>query len=304
MADITRTTAGPFIPQIWANTALEVLRNKVVLAKLVTRDSDIAAFQVGDTLNIPYPGAFTANDKSANTAVTLQAPSATTTTLTLDKHKEASFLVEDAARATANQDIMARYMEAAVIPIAEQIESDLFAAVTGSGVAFTTSVGTYGTDITAATVRSARKLLNDQKAPQDGRALIVSDKDEIALLGDSNLQNYFAFSQQQGVKEGSIGRLYGFDVYQSQLVPAVAGTPISTKNIAFAPGAVLLAMRGLPEAPAGAGAVSSVVNDPASGLSLRVTMAYNAANLGVQVTVDVLYGVKKLRDEKGVLVKA
>jgi hypothetical protein len=300
MADITRTTAGPFIPQIWANTALEVLRNKVVLAKLVTRDSDIAAFQVGDTLNIPYPGAFTANDKSANTAVTLQAPSATTTTLTLDKHKEASFLVEDAARATANQDIMARYMEAAVIPIAEQIESDLFTAAVG----FSTSVGTYGTDISAATVRSARKLLNDQKAPQDGRALIVSDKDEIALLGDSNLQNYFAFSQQQGVKEGSIGRLYGFDVYQSQLVPFVAGTPAQTKNIAFAPGAVLLAMRGLPEAPAGAGAVSSVVNDPASGLSLRVTMAYNAANLGVQVTVDVLYGVKKLRDEKGVLVKA
>lgn len=300
MADITRTSAGPFIPQIWANTALEVLRNKVVLAKLVTRDSDIAAFQVGDTLNIPYPGTFTANDKSANTAVTLQAPTATTTTLTLDKHKEASFLVEDAARATANQDIMARYMEAAVIPIAEQIESDLLAAAVG----FTNSVGTYGTDLSAATIRSARKVLNDNKAPQDGRALIVSDKDEIALLGDSALQNYFAWSQTQGLREGSIGRLYGFDVYQSQLIPATGTSPVNTKNIAFAPGAVLLAMRGLPEAPAGTGAVSSVVNDPASGLSLRVTMAYNAANLGVQVSVDVLYGVKKLRDEKGVLVKS
>jgi hypothetical protein len=300
MADITRTSAGPFIPQIWANTALEVLRNKVVLAKLVTRDSDIAAFQVGDTLNIPYPGTFTANDKSANTAVTLQTPTATTTTLTLDKHKEASFLVEDAARATANQDIMARYMEAAVIPIAEQIESDLLAAAVG----FTNSVGTYGTDLTAATIRSARKVLNDNKAAQDGRALIVSDKDEIALLGDSALQNYFAWSQTQGLREGSIGRLYGFDVYQSQLIPATGTSPVNTKNIAFAPGAVLLAMRGLPEAPAGTGAVSSVVNDPASGLSLRVTMAYNAANLGVQVSVDVLYGVKKLRDEKGVLVKS
>ena len=301
MADITRTVAGPFIPQIWANTALEVLRNKVVLAKLVTKDSDIAAFQVGDTLNIPYPGTFTANDKAANTAVTLQTPNSTTTTLTLDKHKEASFLVEDAARATANQDIMARYMEAAVIPIAEQIESDLLAA---SVAGFTANVGTYGTDITAATVRSARKVLNDNKAPQDGRALIVSDKDEIALLGDSALQNFFAFSQTQGVKEGSIGRLYGFDVYQSQLIPATGSAPVNTKNIAFAPGAVLLAMRGLPEAPAGTGAVSSVVNDAASGLSLRVTMAYNAANLGVQVSVDVLYGVKVLRPEKGVLVKA
>ena len=61
-------------------------------------------------------------------------------------------------------------------------------------------------------------------------------------------------------------------------------------------------MRGLPDAPAGTGAQTSVVQDPASGLALRVTMAYNAANLGVQVTVDVLYGVAKLRDEKAVVV--
>ena len=300
MADITKASASPFIPQIWANTALEILRSKIVLAKLVTRDSDIAAFQVGDTLNIPYPGAFTANDKAANTPVTLQVPTATTTTVQLNKHKEASFLIEDAVRATANQDVMARYMEAAVIPLAEAIESDLMAA----GITFTNSVGTYGTDISAATVRSARKVLNDNKAPVDGRVLVVSDKDEIALLGDSTLQNYFAFAQTQGVAEGSIGRLYGFDVYSSQLVPATGTSPVNTKNIAFHPSALILAMRGLPEAVAGSGAQTAVVTDPVSGLTLRTTIAYNAANLGHQVTVDVLYGVAKLRDEKGVLVKA
>ena len=298
MADITQTVVAPFIPQIWANTALEILRNKVVLAKLVTRDSDIAAFQVGDTLNIPYPGVFVANDKAANTPVTLQVPTATTTSVVLNKHKEASFLVEDAARALSNQDVMARYMEAAVIPIAEQIESDLLGLYTG----FTNTVGTSGTDLTAAVLRSTRKLMNDNKVPQDNRAVIISDKDEIALLGDSTLSTYFAYSQSQGIKEGSIGRLYGFDLYQSQLVPVVAGTPSSTKNLAFDPGAIILAMRGLPDAPAGSGAQTSVVNDPVSGLSLRCNIAYNAANLGVQVTIDVLYGVAKLRNEKAVVV--
>ena len=300
MADITKASASPFIPQIWANTALEILRSKIVLAKLVTRDSDIAAFQVGDTLNIPYPGAFTANDKAANTPVTLQVPTATTTTVTLNKHKEASFLIEDAVRATANQDVMDRYMKAAVIPLAEAIEADLMAI----GSTFTSTVGTYGTDITAATVRSARKVLNDNKAPVDGRVLVVSDKDEIALLGDSTLQNYFAFAQTQGVAEGSIGRLYGFDVYSSQLVPATGTSPVNTKDIAFHPEAIILAMRGLPEAVPGSGAQTAVVTDAVSGLTLRVTIAYNAANLGHQVTVDVLYGAAKLRDEKGVLVKA
>ena len=294
MADITRTSAGPFIPAIWANTALEVLRSRIVLAKLVTRDTDVAPFQVGDTLNIPFPGTFVANDKAANTPVTLQVPTSTTTSVVLNKHKEASFLVEDAARALSNQDIMKRYMEAAVVPIAEQIESDILGLYTG----FTYTTGTGGTDITAATIRSTRKLMNDNKAETSGRVMIVSDKDEIALLGDAALANYFAFAKPDAIAQGSIGNLYGFDIYQSQLVPFAT----NTKNMALTPGAIILAMRGLPDAPAGSGAQTSVVRDPISGLTIRCVMAYNAANLGVQVTLDVLYGVAKLRNEKAVVV--
>jgi hypothetical protein len=300
MADITTTTGASFIPQIWANTALEILRNKVVLAKLVTRDSDIAAFQVGDTLNVPYPGAMVANDKSANTAVTLQAPSSTTTTLTLDKHKEASFILEDRFAATANQDVIARYLDAATIAIAEQIEKDIFT----TAVTFTATTGTYGTDLTYSSLLQAGKKLTDNKAPTDGRALVLSTKDELAIRSDSNLQSYFAFANPETVANGAIGHLGGFDVYSSQLVPTVAGTPVSTKNVAFAPGAILLAMRSLPDVPAGTGALSAVANDPVSGLAVRVTRAFNASNLATQITVDVLYGVAKLRDEKGVLVKS
>jgi hypothetical protein len=38
------------------------------------------------------------------------------------------------------------------------------------------------------------------------------------------------------------------------------------------------------------------------GIGLRVTMSYNADYLGVQVTVDVLYGFAELRDAFGVVV--
>ena len=294
MADVTRTSAAVLIPQVWANTALEVLRSNIVLAKLVTRDTDVAPFQVGDTLNIPYPGTFVANDKAANTAVTLQVPTSTTTQVVLNKHKEASFLIEDAARALANQDVMQRYITAAVVPIAEQIESDLLGLYT----AFTYTTGTGGTDLTAATLRSTRKLMNDNKAPKGNRSIIISDKDEIALLGDSTLQQYFAYQTPEAIANGSIGNLFGFSLYQSQLVPFAT----NTKNLAFDPGAIILAMRGLPDAPAGSGAQTSVVSDPVSGLTLRCTIAYNASNLGVQVTLDVLYGVAKLRNEKAVVV--
>ena len=294
MADITRTSGAAFIPQVWANTALEVLRANIVLAKLVTRDTDVTPFQVGDTLNIPYPGTFVANDKVANSGVTLQVPTGSTTSVVLNKHKEVSFIVEDALRALANQDVMQRYVTAGMVAIAEQIESDLLGLYT----AFTYTTGTGGTDLTAATLRATRKLMNDNKAPRNTRVMIISDKDEVALLGDTTLQQYFAFQKPDAIANGSIGSLFGFDLYQSQLVPFAT----NTKNLAFDPGAIILASRGLPDAPAGSGAQTSVITDPISGLTLRCTMAYNPTNLGVQITLDVLYGVAKLRNEKAVVV--
>lgn len=304
MADITTTEATYFIPEIWAQTALEVLRNNVVLAKLVTTDSDVTGnFSAGSVLHIPYPGTFSANDKTENNPVTLQTPSGSTEVqVTLNKHKEVSFLVEDVVNAQVNQDIMARYSEAAVIALAEQIETDLW----GLAASFTNSVGAYGTNATATTIQAAMKQLNVQKAPQANRNLVIHPKDQVSILADSNLQTYFAFSQQQGIREGSVGRAYGFDVWMSQLAPVTAGTPNETNDLAFIGGnngAIILAMRPFKPIPEGIGARVATVRDPVSGLMLRTIMAYNPNYVGIQVTFDVLYGVQILRDAKGVLVK-
>jgi len=298
MANVTTTVAQYFIPEIWAQEALSVLRSNIVLAKLVAKDTDVATFNRGDVLHIPYPGTFSAKDKAADGTVTLQTPSGgTEVQVTLNKHKEVSFLIEDVVRAQENQDVMRRYVESAAIALAEQIETDLFSLY----ASLSNSVGTAGTDISAATIRSARKTLNDNKIPMTNRHLVISSKDEAALLADSNLASYFAH-RTQAIPEGALGRLYGFTVWMSQLVPVVSGTPDTTNNLAFHPEAFILAMRALPEPPANTGARAAVIRDPQSGLVLRVLYAYNPNYLGVQVTMDVLYGVKVLRDAAGVLV--
>jgi hypothetical protein len=302
MPDITRTiadTAG-FIPVIWAQRALDVLRENIVLTRLVTRDSAYEPGWMGKTLNIPYPGTFAAQNKAADTPATVQTPTGgATVQVTLSQHKYVDFLVEDYAAAQANSNLLDRYVRPAAIAIGNAVENDLFAlysSLTGG------SVGTSGTDLTAATVRQARKLLNDNKAPLQNRALVISDKDEIALLGDSALQTYFAFARAQGVSEGSIGRLYGFDVYMSQLVPVVAGTPNSTKNLAIHQDAMILAVRPFRDLPAGSGVQASTVMDPETGLAIRVLYQYDIANRGVRVGFDILYGVAVLRPTLGVVV--
>lgn len=230
MANITKSlsdTAG-FIPQAWASEALNVLRSNIVLAKLCSRDSDFAeAGWKGKTLNIPYPGTFTAQDKVANTVATVQTPSnGASTNISLTQHKTVDYIIEDVAfaQATSGINLMQAYGQAAGIAIAEQLETDLLALYSSLAV---TPVGTAGTDVSDTTLRSARKVLNDNKAPQSDRFMIVSDKDEIALLGNTNLQQYFAYTQTQALINGSIGRLYGFDIYTSQLAPVVSGSGVA-----------------------------------------------------------------------------
>lgn len=297
MADITNTEAVTYIPEIWAQRGLEVLRNNIVVAPLATRDSDLATFQVGQTLHVPFPGTFVANSKAANTPVTRQTPQSTKVDIVLNKHKEVTFLIEDYTRAMTQPTYMSELMGNAVIPIVEQVETDLL----GLYSSFTGTSGTAGTDLSAGSLRAANKKFTDNKINRGNRHLVISTKDTAALLADTSLQNFFAYNEgaRNDISTGLVAEnLYGLQIHESQLVPVVAGTPNSTKNLAFDPGAIVLASRALPEAPAGTGVYQASVRDERSGLVLRVSLAYDKDLLGVQCTVDVLYGVAKLRDEK------
>ena len=292
MPDVTYASAQAFIPEIWAMRAFQVLRANMVLANLVTTDSDVGSFTVGDILHIPFPGTFTANVKAPNAGVTLQTPTDTDVTVQLNKHYEVSFLIEDIARAMQNQSIMDRYITNAVVPLAQQIEGDLFALY----ASLTNTVASATMD--DAQVRAARYQLNKQLVPLKNRSLVISPEAETKILGATNLATYFAFTQGGGiVREGQIGRAYGMDVFMSQLVPLAT----TLKNLAFTPDAFILAMRALPEA-GNPGVDQTVFTDPESRLTFRQTVSYSPTNLGLQITLDVLYGVSVLRNLAGTVV--
>jgi hypothetical protein len=220
VANITLPTADSsgFIPQYWANRALDVLRRQIVLAQVVAKDVDFGeAGWEGKTITVPYPGTFTAVAKTAGNPVTPQVPvGGQSVPLTLTQHQVVPFLVEDFAAAQASESLMDRYIQPAVVALAEKFESDLFMAALQCNGA---EIGTPLTDLTAAMSRSAMQQLSARRAPITDRALVVSTKDQAALLGDSSLANYFAFAQQGAVANGFFGRLYGFDVYWTQMAP-------------------------------------------------------------------------------------
>jgi coat protein Gp5 len=297
------TQAQYFIPEIWANTALDILRSKIFVAQRVLRDTDVASFTTGDVLHIPYPGTLAASAKSAGTEYTLAQPSGEAEVqVTLNQHYAVSFVVEDIVRAQANQDVMSRYSEAAAIALAENIEAALIGEIDNNT---SNAVGTYGTDLTAAILRSAWKAMTDAKAPEDQRHMLINTKDWIALLDDSDLANFFAWQRPEAFSRALVDNLYGFEVGASQLIVTnTVPAPDETTNIAWRTDGAILAMRGLPEPPAGSGAVAANVRDPESGLVMRSLMGYDTRLGGVQVTLEVLYGVKTLKAEKCLVVKS
>jgi len=294
----TAQTAG-FIPQLWAQRALDILRANIVLIKLVARDTDYAPFPQGHTLNIPFPGTFVAQKKAQGASATIQTPTGgNTVSVTLTELAYVDFSIEDFARAQASSELLDRYVEPAAVAIAEQMENDLFTLYTSMTGG---SVGTSGTDMTAAEIRSASNLLDQAKVPMSNRSLVISPKDRIALLASPDLTNYFAFARPEAIANRSLGNLYGFDVYMSQLVPVVAGTPNSTKNLAIHKNAMILATRPLGEPEGQTGLQASSLVDPESGIAIRVLKMYDIAARAHRIGFDVLYGFSVLRPTMGVI---
>lgn len=84
---------------------------------------------------------------------------------------------------------------------------------TGSAAAGTAPGATGNRKIiTEADIRSAQTLLNKQNMPKEGRVMILPSDFLNQLMADNNLK--YAFQQVINLREGSVGRLYGFDLYE------------------------------------------------------------------------------------------
>lgn len=294
MANIGTGELSNSIATVIAAQALGYLKANTVMARLVARNWDNEVATHGQVIKIPYGGSLSVNDKAADTVVTLQTPSDSAYTVTLNKHKEVSFLIEDIGRALAHPDWLSQYMSDGMAVLAEQIDSDLTGLYSGLSQSIDATTGLGEDDF-----REARRLLNAAKSPIGQRYAVLHEDAEYEALGLEKVTNRDYAESLGSLAAGNFtGRFMGFDVFLDQKI-AVATS--EAKNLFFQRNAFVLATRPLPAAPAGAGVIQRVMDE--DGMGLRTTVSYNPDHLGVQVTIDVLYGVAELRDSHGVVVR-
>jgi hypothetical protein len=290
-----RTDLAEIIPNIWGERYNDYFKANLIGANFFTdRSSELRGG--GDTLYTPNIVAFSANAKSQQTAVTLQSAAPTKQTLTVQTHKEVSFLIEDidAARVKSSYSTLDTLASGAGFEVAEALEQAIFALFSGfSGV-----VGASTTNLADSEILAAIATLESNKVPgvHTGqvafffhpntfwRQVQALDKFSLAVNSPSN--------DPTGQKPK--GSLYGIPVYTSPNVPNVAST--NGRNNALAhKDAIHFATLAL----GAGGSKGSMVGSA----GVRVQANYIPEYLGTLVTADIVYGVVENRDNAGVLIR-
>lgn len=294
---LNNTTNAVFIPTIVAQEALGRLKSYLNVARRVSRDSDYTTASFGQTIQVPVRGTVSANDKTAGNVFTKQNPTATNVEVTLNKHKEVTFTIDDVTKVLENQNVINGYGEDGAIAIAEAIESDIFAL--HPSISSTVTFDDASATSVDTSMLNIRKWFTDQKVPMtEQKFMVVGPTVYNDLLSTDKFSRYDARGNGEQITNGRLLNAYGFEIFESQLVPT-SGSPVAYHNLAFTRNGLVLASRPLPR-PEGFGGRYAVINDADLGLSMRTLFWYNADIGAHQLTIDVLYGTAIL-DSRRVL---
>lgn len=287
----TITTGAVFIPTIWSKEVQRATESTLVLANLVKRfDSEVA--DAGDTLNVPKVSNLTAYAKSANTQVTLNAPTEDKFQMSINRHFESSYLVEDRLKVQAKYKILEEYSPKAGYAIGQKIDSDIAGLYSG----LSQTVGNSTTKITDANLLRGIQYLDDADSPQTDRYLVIRpaglsnlrllDKfsrwDALGIVpnpasGAGGLANGSGVVRRIG-PNGLVGVVYNVEVYMSTNIITESGTSDTVHNLLIQKEAFAL---GLQQKP-------------------RMQFQYKQEYLGTLATTDAIWGFAEFRDAFGV----
>jgi hypothetical protein len=227
LADVTITTAALFIDQVWSPELNRAIQYDVVVAALFD-DKSALVDQHANTINLPSRHNLTANAKAAGAALTPQAITETQQQFVLpmtNGHRAIAQMIEDIAEIQSRYDIRSETTIAGAYALARQMDVDaasLFAALA-------TSVGTSSAELTDDNLIAGRTGLRNAAAPRPWY-ICVPPATYSGFLKLEKFTNMLYIGESENgtaVEEARVGKIYGADVYESQLLagsaPAASG---------------------------------------------------------------------------------
>lgn len=225
-----------FIPELWAQEGLAVLEENMVMANLVHRDFENTIANFGDVVNTRKPSEFKVRRKTDGTTLVQQDAVATNVPVPLDQWFYASFVIRDGEGSKSFQELREVYLVPAMQAIARGVDRALLGRVhayLGAPAARVGRLGALSSTTAKDYILDARERLNVNKAPMDGRRLVMAPTAETAMLKT----DIFLKANERGdggtaLENATLGRILGFDTYMCQNVNCVlTGAEISNTVI-------------------------------------------------------------------------
>ena len=211
-----------YIPELWAQEGLAILEENMVMANLVHRDFENEIAKFGDVVNTRKPGEFKVRRKVDGTVLAHQDATATNVPVPLDQWFYESFIIRDGEGSKSFQELKDIYLHPAMLSIARGVDRCLLGRIHAFLGGPQNRIGRLGClDETNAKdyVLDAREVLNVNKAPLDGRRLVMSPTAETAMLKTE----LFVAAQKRGdggaaLTTATLGTILGFDTFMCQNV--------------------------------------------------------------------------------------
>lgn len=290
-----------FVPELWAAQGIDVLKKNLVMAELVHRDFENVVASRGDTVNTRKPSKFTVRDwagqedtgELADNEIVVERPTAVNVPVVLNNHKYVSFMEEDKTGSLSITDIREAYIQPAIVPLAEAIDDTIMTEMVSGTDGDSNSIAevqlaTPGT-LQFEDIVDTMKALNESECPQGDRRFVMGTEHHAQALKDSLFVQANTSGSTSALREAQVGRAFGFETYMSQNVPVNTDGP---QSLAFHQNALAYVSRPLRSIPSELGARTSSQAD--QGYTARVITSYKHRGLGIDVSFDLLWGVKLL----------
>lgn len=232
-----------FVPEIWSAEILSALRNSLVYGQpgIINRNYEGEIAAAGDTVQITSIADPTVTSYTQHsTTITYSALSDTQQSLVADQADHFAFKVEDIERRQALPGFVEEAAQGAAFGLADAIDEYLAATMYAAVNATANDYGAFTADVSDQTAYNLfvefRTLLNRDNVPSQGRWVVVPPELTGALLKDPRFINASASGSTDPLRNGLVGRIAGFDVYESNQTPdptsgtyaVLAGHPMAT----------------------------------------------------------------------------
>lgn len=221
-----------FIPEVWSASILEALRAKLVFPSLCNRDYEGDIREAGDTVHITGYDDVTVKKYTRGTNITVDAVTdANKGTLTIEQSDYFAFKVNDLDKVQAKADLTGNFTNSAAYNMALNVEKYISGLMDKAATAPAKTISVTTPSDAYLAVVEARKQLDKQNVPTEGRWIVVSPDFYALLLQDSR----FIEGTEAGhntLLNGVVGSVSGFTVVESNNVPTVSGKPSKQSIIA------------------------------------------------------------------------